>query len=162
MSEEQMIKVWNRTHGIHGFRYSNPLIVVPVPPQGFQMIPLMEVYYANSMGRAFSKGILEIDPQHKELRQELGYEQRDPNTLSDIEMKELLTKFDKDAKETLEQLNQSHAFARLVEVAREMDLSRTKVRFVEDLTGMTVDDELLETVEVKSEEEKPATKGKKK
>jgi hypothetical protein len=46
-------------------------------------------------------------------------------------------------------MTEPHAFDKLIEVARKMDLPQSKVKFIEELTGMKVFDEMLEENEKK-------------
>jgi hypothetical protein len=145
MSEDRKVKVWNRTKGLHHFVFSDGKRVFPIAPGGFTKVPLDEIYYVNSTSKSFSKGLLEIDSEEKELLEELGYAKRSPNVFTPQEIKDLLSRnLDKKTKEILSQITERHAKDKLIEVARTMDLTHTKIKFIEEITGMTVFNELTD------------------
>lgn len=139
------VKVWNRTKGVHTFVFSDGIRQFPIAPGGFQLIPIEEIYFVNSMSKSFKKGILEIDPDETELLQELGYEIKSPNTYSEKELENLLKgNFTKRVKEKLSNITELHAKRNLIETARKLDLSQSKVKTIEEITDMKVYDELLD------------------
>jgi hypothetical protein len=144
MASEKKIKVWNRTKGIHYIVFSDGLRKFPIAAGGFNLIPIEEVYFINSTSRSFSKGLLEIDPLEKELLIELGYDKRSPNTYTPKEMEKLLNNsFNKNTKEIIKNITERHAKEILIGAARKLDLSQSKVDFIEEVTGMEVYNELL-------------------
>jgi hypothetical protein len=146
MSEERKVKVWNRTKGIHDFVFQDKRKIVSIRPGWFTKIPLDEIYHVNNSSRSFKKGLLEIDPLEKEILEELGYEKRSPNVYSDDEIRKLLTgNFTKDVKEELSQITERHAKERLIEITRSLDLSRSKYKFIEDVTGMEIYNEIIDS-----------------
>ena len=140
---DRKVKIWNRTKGIHHFVFSDGKRIFPIAPGGFSLVPLEEIYYVNSTSKSFSKGLLEIDASEKELLQELGYEKRSANSYTKKEFEKILSgNLTKAVKEELSQINQKHAKENLIEVARSLDLTQSKYKFVEEITGMQVFNEL--------------------
>lgn len=147
----ERIKIWNRTRGNHGFVYHDGTNkTVLISPGSFIFIPIEEVYQTDASTKSFKKGILEIDKQYVELRQELGYDTDNPNALSEEEISKLLTKpgfMSKETKEKLSEIKEKHAQDKLIEVARKLDLPQSKIKFIEQITGRKVFNELIETEE---------------
>lgn len=155
MSEDRKVKVWNRSNGIHHFVFTDPNRITPIAPGGFQRIPIEEVYYVNVSSNSFRKGILEIDPSEIELLEELGYIERNPNAYTKEEFRKILSgNLTKQVKDKLSQISEYHSKANLIEVAREMDLTQSKNKFIEKVTGMKIDDELLNDGKDKDEDDK--------
>lgn len=144
MSEDKKVKIWNRSKGHHTMVYQDGLRKISIPSGGSAHVPLEEVYYTDSSTRSFKKGILEIDLTEKELREELGYSERNPASYTDKEIEELLKGSLKKITDKLEGLQEFHAFQKIMDVARTLDLAQSKVKFLEELTGMKYDDELIE------------------
>jgi hypothetical protein len=146
MSDDRKVKVYNRTKGTHYFVCSDTNRIIPITRDGYQPVPLNELYHVNATSKSFSKGLLEIDQSEKELLQELGYAVRSANTFSIAEFEKLITgSLSKAVKERLSEVTEHHSKEKLVEAARKYDLPRSKIDFIEKVTGMVVyDDELSE------------------
>lgn len=142
---DKRVKVYNRTKGGHTFVFSDGIRRIRIPAGGFQLIPIEEVYYVNATSKSFKKGILEIDPNEEELIRELGYEIRNVNSYTVEEFKNLLKgNFTKGVKDKLQQVTEKFAKDKLLTACRQMDLPKTKVKFIEEVTGVDVYiDELL-------------------
>ena len=142
--EDKKIKIWNRSNGIHHFVFSDPNRITPIAPGGFQKVPIEEIYHVNVNSRSFQRGILEVDSSEVELLEELGYVQRSVNAYSTKEFEKLLTgNLTKSAKDMLAQVTEHHAKLNLIEVARSIDLTQSKIEFIEKVTGMKIYDEML-------------------
>ena len=155
MSDGKKVKVWNRTKGVHYVVFQDKLRSFPIPPGGSIKIPVDEIYYINNSSRSFSKGLLEIDQSEKSLLEELGYVKRSPNVYSENELRSLLDGSLTDSiKEELSKITERHACEKLIKIAREMDLPRSKVKFIENLTGMEVYNEFTDEEKEKKNAEK--------
>lgn len=158
-SDDRKVKVWNRTKGLHHFVFSDGIKKLPIAPDGFQKIPVGEVYYVDQTSRSFKKGLLEIDSAEKELIKELGYENRNSNTLTPREIIILLNgEIDENVKKKLSGINERHGKEKLINVARSMDLPHSKILFVESITGMKVYHELIQEEEKNKKQEENENK----
>jgi len=63
-------------------------------------------------------------------------------------------------KEELNKITERHACEKLIKIAREMDLPRSKVKFIENLTGMEVYNEFTDEDKQKEEKQKKDTEKK--
>jgi len=155
MSDGKKVKVWNRTKGVHYIVFQDKLRSFPIPAGGSIKVPIDEIYYVNNSSRSFSKGLLEIDQSEKSLLEELGYTKRSPNVYSENELRSLLDgNLTDSVKEELNKITERHACEKLIKIAREMDLPRSKVKFIENLTGMEVYNEFTDEEKEKKNAEK--------
>lgn len=132
------VKVWNKNKHRVGARYMNGMEVV-FEPGSCREVPEEEVLYWSTSTGLFKKKHLYFDEKvQPEVVENLHMDGEIEPFKSDDEVKELLKGNFKKLESYLDNITEAHEKARFVEVAKSMDLTASKIRLIEEKTGMQV------------------------
>ena len=108
-----------------------------VKPSSFIYLNEEEVKELDSDYDFFSSGELVIDDA--EINSELGYEEKNPNILTDKEVEEIFKLSASEIKEKLAGVTELFALNRIFDVAKKSDLSVSRLKAVETIVGKKIE-----------------------
>ena len=108
-----------------------------VKPNSFIYLNEEEVRELDSDFDFFSSGELVIDDS--ELNITLGYKEKNPNILTDLEVEEIFKLSAVQIKEKLSGVTEMFALNRIFDVAKKSDLSVTRLKAVEEIIGKKIE-----------------------
>lgn len=112
-----------------------------VPANSFQMVEEDEIYFTNSVCRLFRQGTIYVD--NEEIMLNMGYGEKNLNTISDEEIIKLLKGKQTDLEKTLKSMER-FAYQKVVMVAKTLDLPYGKLQVIEKITGIPIIAEMEE------------------
>lgn len=90
-----------------------------------------DIFYVDAVSKLFRKGI--IFTEDKEMLEKMGYIEKNPNTVSEADIAEILKMGNAKMKAELKKLDAKHAFDKVVNVAKKTDdLSQAKLKIIAD------------------------------
>jgi len=108
-----------------------------VKPNSFIYLNEEEVRELDSDYDLFSSGELVIDDS--EVNISLGYEEKNPNILTDKEVEDIFKLSASEIKESLSGVTEMFALNRIFEVAKKSDLSVSRLKAVEEIVGKKIE-----------------------
>jgi hypothetical protein len=105
-----------------------------VHPGSFVILDANNVSYINNMCTLFKKGVLIIEDN--EINEFLGLDKS--YNVTDEEIRDILGKSAKIIQGKMEALSEKHILDRFVNIAKEFDLPASKLKVIEDITGINV------------------------
>lgn len=126
-------KVENNNDFSVGIRFENkPGHDIVIRPNSFVMMEEEDILYVDSVSKLFSKGV--IFTEDKGVLEKMGYVEKNPNTISKEEVKELLDSNNSRLKSELTKITESHAIKKITDVIKdgEVDLSQSKMKIIGD------------------------------
>jgi hypothetical protein len=121
----------------------------PVKPNSFIYLNEEEVRELDSDFEFFSSGELVIDDN--EINGELGYGEKNPNSITDSDIEEILKLSAAQIREKLSGVTEMFAFGKIYDVAKRSDLSITKLKAVEAIIGKKIEIQDIKPVEATEE-----------
>ena len=108
-----------------------------VKPNSFIYLNEEEVRELDSDYDLFSSGELVIDDS--EINGTLGYEEKNPNILTDKEVEDIFKLSASEIKESLSGVTEMFALNRIFDVAKKSDLSVSRLKAVEEIVGKKIE-----------------------
>lgn len=96
----------------------------------FALMTEDDILYIDTASTLFEEGILSIDDQ--ELLEKMGYIERNPNTITDEEVKKIFSLSVAKMKEALDNITAQHAIDKIVAMAKDSDLPQSKLKLIKD------------------------------
>lgn len=150
---KESIKVLNNNQYNVGLTCQNWSKDRIVKPKSFIYLNEKEIKEMDSDYEFFSSGELVIDDE--ELNIELGYAEKNPNTITDKEVEDIFKLTAIQIKEKLSGVTEMFALTKILEVAKKSDLSVSKLKVVEEIIGKKIElDDVKPVEEVKTKTSK--------
>jgi hypothetical protein len=105
-----------------------------VHPGSFVILDANNISYLNNMCTLFRKGVLIVEDN--EINEFLGLDKS--YNVSDEEIKDILKKSANIIKIKMEALSEKHILDRFVNIAKDLDLPASKLKVIEDITGINI------------------------
>src|SRR5699024_5865170 len=106
-----------------------------------------DILYTNSVSKLFEKGVIYVEEQ--DMLEKMGYIEKNPNTISEKEILEILEMNNARLKREISKITEDHAISKVIAVIKDgkVDLSLSKIKIVDDALGIDVSNILKETEE---------------
>ena len=138
-------KVFNNNSFNVGIRFENEANrEILIRGKSFALMVEDDILYVDTASKLFEEGILFIEDQ--ELNEKMGYSDKNPNTISDEEIAKILASNIGIMKKSLEKINAQHAKDKVVQIAKETDLPKSKIEAIETLYGVKIFEDLGDTI----------------
>lgn len=125
-------KVFNNNNFNIGIRYENqPNREQIIRAKSFVLMEEDDIYYVDSASTLFKKGIIFLEDE--DMLEKMGYTEKNPNTISEKEIKEIFRMSNGKMKAELKKLDAKHAFDKVIDVARKTDLPQSKLKIISDV-----------------------------
>ena len=127
------IKVYNDNKFPVGLKSPNELSKrgVNIPPKSFRLVERSEVERMSAETTLFSSFTLRFDD--KKLMDDVGIDEKNPNNLTEEEMRSHLMASANAIKAWLETVTEAHVRAKIYEVADTMDLNNSKMKVLREM-----------------------------
>jgi hypothetical protein len=134
-------KVFNNNRFNVGIRFENETNRdIIVKPKSFVLMSEDDILYIDSISKLFSKGILYVEDE--DLMVKMGYMEKNPNTISEDEIRKILKMPNNKMKEALSKLDAKHAIDKVIAVAKESDLPQSKLKIIKELFNVEIFEEI--------------------
>jgi hypothetical protein len=130
---DKKVRVINPNKSLVGLRLMDGREIV-VHPGSFVILDANNISYLNNMCTLFRKGVLVIEDN--EINEFLGLDKT--YNVTDEEIKEILGKSAKIIQAKMEALNEKHILDRFVIIAKDLDLPASKLKVIENITGINI------------------------
>jgi len=107
-----------------------------IKSKSFAYLQEDEVLFLDSSCRLFRDGFLRIEDA--EVKESMGQVEENPNDVTDEEIEQLLTGNIKKMEKELKLLTALHAKNRVIEKAKELDLTAGKLKVIKEVLGVDV------------------------
>lgn len=107
-----------------------------VKPYGFIYLTEKEVFEIDGNTPYFKDGTLVI--LDEEVKTGLGYEEKNPNAITEEEILEIFKHIPLKMKKELSGITEDFAKGKILELAKKSDLSPSKLKIVEEITGKKI------------------------
>lgn len=140
-------KVHNNNHFSVGIKLENPNRELNIRPKTSIMMEEEDIFYTDSVSKLFEKGILYVEED--EALEKMGYTEKNPNSISEAEIEEMLKLSNAKLKKEILQITERHAVAKVISVIKQgrVDLSQSKIKIINDALDIDVDLILKESEE---------------
>lgn len=135
-------KVFNNNNFPVGLISMDGKIESKVPANSFNMLEEDDIYYTNNVCSLFREGVLICE--NKDIMENMGLGKPNPNALKTEDVIKALSGKMPDLKNFLSNISERHAFEKVVTTAKTLDLPLSKLKLIEDATGIKVIDEIEE------------------
>ncbi|AJA41337.1 hypothetical protein AXJ14_gp018 [Geobacillus virus E3] len=134
-------KVFNNNRFNVGIRFENEANrEILIKPNSFVLMSEDDILYVDTVSKLFSKGILYVEDE--ELMIKMGYMEKNPNTISEDEIRKILKMPNNKMKEALSKLDAKHAIDKVIAVAKESDLPQSKLKIIKELFNVEIFEEI--------------------
>lgn len=124
-------KVFNNNPFMVGIRFEHEVNrEIGIKPNSFVLMTEDDILYVDTVSTLFEEGVLFVDNQ--ELMEKMGYIERNPNTITDEEVKRIFSLSNAKMKEALEKITAQHAIDKIVSLAKQSDLNQSKMKIIKD------------------------------
>ena len=130
---DKKVRVTNPNKFLVGLRLMDNREMV-VHPGSFVILDANNISYLNNMCTLFRKGVLIVEDN--EINEFLGLDKS--YNVSDEEIKDILKKSANIIKIKMEALSEKHILDRFVNIAKDLDLPASKLKVIEDITGINI------------------------
>ena len=134
-------KVFNNNRFNVGIRFENEANrEILIKPNSFVLMSEDDILYVDTVSKLFSKGILYVEDE--DLMVKMGYMEKNPNTISEDEIRKILKMPNNKMKEALSKLDAKHAIDKVILVAKESDLPQSKLKIIKELFNVEIFEEI--------------------
>lgn len=128
-------KVENKNRFAVGIQLQNPYREQNIGPSSFALLTIDEIAYIASISKLFTRGMLTVDDQY--VLETIGLVEKNNNIISDKEIENLLKGNFTTMKKGLEQLTETYAKSRVIEVFKKIgaDLPMKKGKWLKNFIG---------------------------
>jgi hypothetical protein len=134
-------KVFNNNRFNVGIRFENEANrEILIKPNSFVLMSEDDILYVDTVSKLFSKGILYVEDE--DLMVKMGYMEKNPNTISEDEIRKILKMPNNKMKEALSKLDAKHAIDKVIAVAKESDLPQSKLKIIKELFNVEIFEEI--------------------
>ena len=134
-------KVFNNNRFNVGIRFENEANrEILIKPNSFVLMSEDDILYVDTVSKLFSKGILYVEDE--DLMVKMGYMEKNPNTISEDEIRKILKMPNNKMKEALSKLDAKHAIDKVITVAKESDLPQSKLKIIKELFNVEIFEEI--------------------
>lgn len=134
-------KVINNNSFNIGIRFENESNRdIIIKPNSFVLLSEDDILYVDTVSKLFSKGFLYVEDE--ELMIKMGYMERNPNTISEDEIRKILKMPNNKMKDELSKLDAKHAIEKVVAIAKESDLPQSKLKIIKELFNVEIFEEI--------------------
>lgn len=139
----------NNKFGV-GIRLENPVRELSIKADTYIMMEEDDILYTNSVSKLFEKGVIYVEDQ--DMLEKMGYIEKNPNTISEKEIEEILKLSNAKLKKEIAQITEDHAISKVISVIKEgkVDLSQSKIKIIDDALNIDINNILKE---IESEKE---------
>ena len=131
---DKKVRITNPNKFMVGLKLMDGIREVVVHPNSFVILDANDAFYINNMCTLFKKGVIFIEDN--EINEFLGLDKI--YNVTDAEIKEILGKSAKVIQEKMEALSEKHILDRFVNIAKDLDLPASKLKVIEDITGVNI------------------------
>ena len=144
-------KVYNNNDYNIGIRLENPSRELNIRANTYISMNEEDILYTNSVSTLFSSGQLYVESQ--DLLEEMGYIEKNPNSIGKDEIKEILKSGNSRIKREFSKLTEQHAVRKVITVIgenqEELDLSQSAIKIINDTLKIDINNILAEEVNEK-------------
>jgi hypothetical protein len=134
-------KVFNNNRFNVGIRFENEANrEILIKPNSFVLMSEDDILYVDTVSKLFSKGILYVEDE--DLMIKMGYMEKNPNTISEDEIRKILKMPNNKMKEALSKIDAKHAIDKVIAVAKESDLPQSKLKIIKELFNVEIFEEI--------------------
>lgn len=138
-------KVFNNNRFNVGIRFENEANrEILIKPNSFVLMSEDDILYVDTVSKLFSKGILYVEDE--DLMVKMGYMEKNPNTISEDEIKKILKMPNNKMKEALSKIDAKHAIDKVIAVAKESDLPQSKLKIIKELFNVEIFEEIDQNI----------------
>lgn len=138
-------KVFNNNRFNVGIRFENEANrEILIKPNSFVLMSEDDILYVDTVSKLFSKGILYVEDE--DLMVKMGYMEKNPNTISEDEIRKILKMPNNKMKEALSKIDAKHAIDKVIAVAKESDLTESKLKIIKDLFNVEIFEEIDQNI----------------
>ena len=112
--------------------------------KSFVMLSENDILYVDSVSKLFRSGVLTTD--NEEIMIKMGYVEKNANAITQEEIEKLFKLSAAKLKPELEKITAKHAIDKIVEVAKQSDLSTSRLNVVKEVLGVEIFDEVNEEI----------------
>jgi hypothetical protein len=109
---------------------------ITVKKNSFIMLEKDEIYQIDSTSRTFRDGFLRLESE--EVKEEIGQVDENPNDLTKEEIEVILSEHPKKIEKQLADISALHVRNKIVDVAKEMDLTAGRLKVIKEAFGVDV------------------------
>lgn len=137
-------KVYNNNGFNVGIRLENPVREISLKANTFVVMEEEDILYTNSVSKLFSKGVIFVEEQ--DMLEKMGYIEKNPNSISEKEIEEILKLGNAKLKKEIAQITEDHARSKVISVIQngKVDLSQSKIKIIEDALDIDINSILKE------------------
>lgn len=138
-------KVFNNNRFNVGIRFENEANrEILIKPNSFVLMSEDDILYVDTVSKLFSKGILYVEDE--DLMVKMGYMEKNPNTISEDEIRKILKMPNNKMKEALSKIDAKHAIDKVIAVAKESDLPQSKLKIIKELFNVEIFEEIDQNI----------------
>jgi hypothetical protein len=138
-------KVFNNNRFNVGIRFENEANrEILIKPNSFVLMSEDDILYVDTVSKLFSKGILYVEDE--DLMVKMGYMEKNPNTISEDEIRKILKMPNNKMKEELSKIDAKHAIDKVIAVTKESDLPQSKLKIIKDLFNVEIFEEIDQNI----------------
>src|SRR5690625_373807 len=134
-----------------GIRLENPSRELNIRANTYISMNEEDILYTNSVSTLFLSGQLYVESQ--DLLEEMGYIEKNPNSIGKDEIKEILKSGNSRIKREFSKLTEQHAVRKVITVIgenqEELDLSQSAIKIINDTLKIDINNILAEEVNEK-------------
>lgn len=134
-------KVFNNNRFNVGIRFENEANrEILIKSNSFVLMSEDDILYVDTVSKLFSKGIIYVEDE--DLMVKMGYMEKNPNTISEDEIRKILKMPNNKMKEALSKIDAKHAIDKVIAVAKETDLPQSKLKIIKELFNVEIFEEI--------------------
>lgn len=139
------IKVVNDNNFNIGIRFENEINrEITIRAKSFSLLEEDDILYINSVSKLIKNGKLKIESE--ELMQKMGYTEKIPDSITEEEIVKLFKLTNAKLKNELEKITSKHAIDKVIDLAKNSDLTQTKLKVINDVFGIDIFEEISNDV----------------
>lgn len=137
-------KVINNNDFLVGLRFSNTGTEKLIQKRAFIYLNDEEIQEINSVSKLFQKGVIYVEDE--EANKSLGYTEKNPNTISEPEVKAILELGNAKMKQELSKITEDHAIKKVMNVISDgkVDLPQSKIKIISDTLKIDVNELIVD------------------
>ena len=135
-------KVFNNNKFVVGIKFQDGSHrEVNIAPNTSRVLEEDDILYIDAVSKLFKKGVIYVEDV--EIMEKLGFDEKNPNAISDKEVSEILKLSAAKMKTALNKIEEQHAINKVVEKAKQDEnLSQAKLKIIGDVFDVDIFDDI--------------------